>query len=58
MDANEYLMITEIARDRIDGLLASTELAIETSAISDQRRALEPAHLCDVPGCALVHLPV
>ena len=58
MDANEYLLITETARDRIDGLLASTQLAIETAAISDQRGGLEPAHFCDVPGCALVHLPV
>lgn len=58
MDANEYLLITEIARDRIEGLRATTELAIETAAISDQRGGREPAHFCDVPGCALVHVPV
>lgn len=58
MDANDYLLIVETARDRIDGLLASTEIAIATSAMSDQRGSLEPAHFCDVPGCALVHLPV
>ena len=45
-------------RDRIDGLLASTEIAIQTAAMSDQRGSPEPAHFCDAPGCALVHLPV
>jgi hypothetical protein len=58
MDAHEYMLIAEIARGRIDGLLASTEIAIERAAISDQRGGLEPAHFCDVPGGALVHLPV
>jgi hypothetical protein len=58
MDSNDYLLIVATARDRIDSLLSATEIAIETKATSDRRRPREPAHVCDVPGCALVHLPV
>ena len=58
MDANEYFLITATARDRIDDLLASTEIAIERAAISDRRGPTEAAHICNVPGCALEHLPV
>ena len=58
IDSNDYLLIVATARDRIDSLLSSTEIAIETKATSDRRRPPEPAHVCDVPGCALVHLPV
>ena len=58
MDSNDYVLIEATARDRIDSLLSSTEIAIETAAASDRRRPPEPAHVCDVPGCALVHLPV
>jgi hypothetical protein len=58
MDANDYFLIVAAAGDRIDDLLSSTELAIERAAISDQRAPAEPAHFCDVPGCALGHLPV
>ncbi len=58
LDANEYFSIATRARDRIDELLSSTEIAIERAAISDQRGVTEAAHFCDVPGCALGHLPV
>jgi hypothetical protein len=58
MDSNDYFLIVETARDRIESLLSSTEIAMETLATSDRRRPTESAHLCDVPGCALVHLPV
>ena len=57
LDANEYLLIAAVARDRVDGLLGSTELAIESAAITD-RPLVEPAHFCDAPTCALGHLPV
>ena len=56
LDANEYLLISATARDRVDDLLASTEIAIERVAITDQR--MESAHFCDVRGCTLGHLPV
>jgi hypothetical protein len=58
LDANEYLLIAATARDRLDDLLASTEIAIERAAVADQRRVTQSAHFCDVPGCALGHLPV
>jgi len=58
LDANEYLLISATARDRVDDLLASTEIAIERVAITDQRTVTESAHFCDVRGCALGHLPV
>ncbi|MGH7304002.1 MAG: hypothetical protein ACRELZ_11965 [Candidatus Rokuibacteriota bacterium] len=58
MDANEYFLIEATARDRIDDLLSSTEIAIERAAISDRRGVIEAARLCDVPGCVLRHLPV
>jgi len=50
MDANEYFLIAGTARDRIDDLLSSTEIAIERAAISDQPGPTEPAHICDVLG--------
>ncbi|HEY7541319.1 MAG TPA: hypothetical protein VIF11_14320 [Methylomirabilota bacterium] len=58
LDANEYLMISTTARDRVDDLLASTAIAIERVAITDQRTATEAAHFCDGRGCTLGHLPV
>jgi hypothetical protein len=58
LDANEYLLISATARDRVDDLLASTESAIERVAITDQRTVTEPAHFCDVRRCTLGHLPV
>ncbi len=58
MDSNDYILIVETARDRIDSLLSSTEIAIETAATSDRRCPTEPAHSCDMPGCTLVHQPV
>jgi hypothetical protein len=58
LDANEYLLIAATARDRLDDLFASTEIAIEQAAVADQRRVTKSAHFCDVPGCALGHLPV
>ncbi len=59
MDTNEYFLIAAIAKDRVDQLLSSTEIAIELAALSDDRRApAEPAHFCDLPGCTLAHLPV
>jgi len=58
LDANEYLLISATARDRVDDLLASTEIAIERVAITDQRTVTDTAHLCDVRGCTLGHLPV
>jgi hypothetical protein len=58
LDANEYLLISATARDRVDDLLASTEVAIERVAITDQRTAAASGHVCDVRGCTLGHLPV
>ena len=58
LDANEYFLISVTARDRVDDLLASTEVAIERAALADPRKVTESAHFCDVPWCALSHLPV
>jgi len=58
LDANEYLLISATARDRVDDLLASTQIAIERAAITDQRTVTESAHFCDVRGCTLGHVPV
>ena len=57
LDASEYLLISATARDRVDDLLASAEIAIERVAITDQRTITEFAHFCDVRGCTLGHLP-
>jgi hypothetical protein len=57
-DANEYFLIAATARDRVDDLLSSTELAIEAAAIADQRGAAPVAHFCDARGCILCYLPV
>jgi len=45
------------ARDRNDGLLAQTEIAIETTT-SDRRPPMELAIVGGMPDCELVHLPV
>jgi hypothetical protein len=58
LDANDYLLISATARERVDDLLTSTEIAIERIAITDQRTVTESAHFCDVRGCTLGHLPV
>jgi hypothetical protein len=58
LDANEYALIAPMAKDRVDDLLSSTEIATERAAISDQRGPTESAHFCDVRGCTLGHLPV
>jgi hypothetical protein len=58
LDANEYFLIAAAARDRVDELLSSTELAIEAAAIADQRAAPPAAHFCDARGCVLCYLPV
>ena len=58
LDANEYLLIASAARDRVDDLLASAELAIERAATTEQSMVTEPAHSCDMPGCTLHHVPV
>jgi hypothetical protein len=58
LDANEYFTIAAAARDRVDDLLSSTELAIEAAAIADQRGASPAAHSCDVRGCVICYLPV
>jgi len=57
-DANEYVLIATMARNRVDDLLASTELALERAAIADQRVVGESAHVCDARGSELGHLPV
>ena len=58
MDANDYYLIEATARDRVDDLIASTEIAIESAAIADQRGVTASAHFCDVSGCDLHRLPV
>jgi len=58
LDANEYLLIASAARDRVDDLLESAALAIERAAITGRRIVTEPAHSCDMPGCALRRVPV
>jgi hypothetical protein len=58
LDANEYFTIVTLVRERVDGLLSSTELSIERSVAADERGVPEFAHFCDVRGCSLGHLPV
>jgi len=60
LDANEYDVIATMARERVDDLLSSTEIAIERAAIADQRGPTESAHFCAARGCTLTlgHLPV
>jgi hypothetical protein len=58
LDASEYALIAPMAKDRVDDLLSSTEIATERAAISDQRSPTESAHFCEARGCTLGHLPV
>lgn len=58
LDANEYFLIVTVARDRVDDLLSSTELAAESAAVPDRRVVPESARFCDARGCALGHVPV
>jgi hypothetical protein len=58
LDANEYALIAPMAKDRVDDLLSSTEIATERAAISDQRGPTESARFCDARGCTFGHLPV
>jgi hypothetical protein len=58
LDVHDYYLIEATARDRVDELLAATEIAIERAAMGDQRGVTESAHFRDVPGCALRNLPV
>jgi hypothetical protein len=58
LDANDYDMIASMASERVGDLLSSTEIAIESAAITDQRGPTECAHFCAAGGCTLGHLPV
>jgi len=58
LDANEYLLIAATADDRIDELLSSTEIAMESAAIADRHEVTESPHACDLRRRAFGHLAV